>query len=175
MGFHKPVFGATVLGGKVHRVLEQSPVDVAILVDRGFMKPDKILVPFLGTPHDRAAMKLAGRIAQSAGGAITVLHVVAPKRAADAPVLQAKQSVEKTFDDPTQTAPVTFRLIEDASPVDAVLRETNQFDLVVIGLAEQWGLESHLFGFKPERIVSECGKSIVIVRHAGSTQPRVGS
>ena len=165
MGFHKPVFGATVLGGKVHGVLEQSPVDVAILVDRGLTLLDKILVPFLGGPDDRAAMKLAGRIAQNAGAAVTVLHVVPPKRSADAPVLQAREAVERTFSDPTQKAPVTFRMIENNSPVQAVLREAGQYDLVVIGLGAQWGLESHLFGLRPERIVSECPKSLVIVRH----------
>ena len=88
-----------------------------------------------------------------------------PARDLERPVLQAKQLVEKTFSDPTQREPVTFRVIEDASPVDAVLREANQFDLVVIGVAEQWGLESHLFGFRPERIVEECTRSILIVRH----------
>jgi Kef-type K+ transport system membrane component KefB/nucleotide-binding universal stress UspA family protein len=166
MGFHKPVFGATVLGGKVHRVLEQSPVDVAILVDRGFVSAQKILVPFLGNPHDRAAMALAGRIANSNGATITVLHVVAPKRSADAPALQARQVVEKTFGDPTQKKAVTFLVIEDASPVDAVLAQANDYDLLVVGAAEQWGLESHLFGFRPERIVEECKKSLLMVHHS---------
>src|SRR5262249_38164018 len=45
MGFHKPVFGATILGGKVHRVLAQSSTDVAILVDRGMERVTKVLVP----------------------------------------------------------------------------------------------------------------------------------
>ena len=165
MGFHKPVFGATVLGGKVHRVLEQSRVDVAILVDRGFATTQKILVPFLGNAHDRAAMTLAGALRRAAE---RPSRFYTWWRRNGRPMRRcSRQSSwsEKTFSDPTQRGTCHFSVIEDASPVDAVLREANQFDLVVIGVAEQWGLESHLFGFRPERIVEECTRSILIVRH----------
>ncbi|HEX3357169.1 MAG TPA: cation:proton antiporter [Tepidisphaeraceae bacterium] len=164
MGFHKPVFGATILGGKVHRVLMQCPTDVAILVDRGLERVAKILVPFTGTPHDRLAMELAGRIGRNIAAAVTVLHVVSPKRESDATKLHAKTIVEKTFSDPTQPTPVTFRAVADESPVDCVLREAATYDLVVIGIGEEFGLESHLIGFRPERLVSECVKPLLIAR-----------
>ena len=66
-----------------------------------------------------------------------------------------------------QASPVVFRVVEDPSPVDAVLREAESADLVVIGVAEEWGLESHLFGFRPQRIALECSKSLLIVRKFG--------
>jgi Kef-type K+ transport system membrane component KefB/nucleotide-binding universal stress UspA family protein len=164
MGFHKPVFGATILGGKVHRTLMQCPTDVAILVDRGLGHVTKILVPFTGTPHDRLAMELAGRIARNIAAAVTVLHVVSPTRESDATKLHAKTVVEKTFNDPTQPTPVTFRAVADESPVDCVLRESATYDLVVIGIGEEFGLESHLLAFRPERLVSECVKPMLITR-----------
>ena len=37
-------------------------------------------------------------------------------------------------------------------------------DLVVIGVSEEWGLESHLFGLRPERIAASCPTSLLIVR-----------
>jgi nucleotide-binding universal stress UspA family protein len=169
MGFHKPVFGATILGGKVHQVLDACPSDVAILVDRGLEQVARILVPFMGTAHDRLAMELAGRIARNISAAVTVLHVVAPRGGDESQKLHAKTIVDKTFSDPTQPTPVTFRAIEDASPVDCVLRESTAFDLVVIGIGEEFGLESHLIAFRPERIASECTKPLLIVRRAGST------
>ena len=36
--------------------------------------------------------------------------------------------------------------------------------LIVIGLAEEWGLTSHLFGFRAERIASESRASLLLVR-----------
>jgi nucleotide-binding universal stress UspA family protein len=62
---------------------------------------------------------------------------------------------------------VQFKVVEDESPVDAVLREAEQVDLVIIGVAEEWGLESQVFGFRPQRIALECPKSLLIVRKFG--------
>jgi len=48
IGFHKPVFSRTVLGGTVHRVMTATPTDVAVFVDRGMLAPHRVLVPFMG-------------------------------------------------------------------------------------------------------------------------------
>jgi Kef-type K+ transport system membrane component KefB/nucleotide-binding universal stress UspA family protein len=162
MGFHKPVFGKTILGGTVHRTLSQCRTDVAIFVDRGYGQTKRILVPFMGTPHDRLAMELAGKMARNLPAALTVLHVVEPGSSTHK--LDAKAAVEQTFADPAQPAPVTFRVVEDGSPVDVVLREASQFDLIVIGIAGQWGLESRRIGWRAEKIVREWPGSLLIVR-----------
>ena len=120
----------------------------------------------MGTPHDSLAMDLAGRICRNISAAITILHVVAPNRQGEEAKLHAKTIVDQTFNDPAQPTPVTFRAIEDESPVDCVLRESAAFDLVVIGIGEEFGLESHLIGFRPERIATECKKSMLIARRA---------
>jgi Kef-type K+ transport system membrane component KefB len=165
MGFHKPVFGATILGGTVHRVMTASDNDVAVFVDRGISAELKtVLVPYLGGKHDLLALELAGRIARNAGATLTVLHVVPPKRSASEAVLHARSAVDRTFADPTQPIPVHFQVIEDASPVDAVIRVAKDHDLLVVGVEEQWGMQSALFGFKPERIAREATTSMLIVR-----------
>src|SRR5205823_14679814 len=62
MGFHRPVIGHAILGGTVHRVLTTVPADVGIFVNRGDSAVAKrILVPYLGSPHDRLALELANR------------------------------------------------------------------------------------------------------------------
>jgi hypothetical protein len=61
-------------------------------------------------------------------------------------------------------------VVEDSSPVTAVLRESEGYDLVILGIAEEWGLESHLFGWRPERIARECLAGLLIVRRATSPQ-----
>jgi Kef-type K+ transport system membrane component KefB/nucleotide-binding universal stress UspA family protein len=171
IGFHKPVIGATILGGTVHRVLNNCPSDVGIFVDRGLEQVERILVPFMGSSHDRLSMELAGRIARKSHAKITVLHVVQPNREK---ALDAQAAVDRVFADPAQPQPVAFRVVHDASPVDAVLREAALYDLVVIAVAEEWGLESHLFGWRPERIARECPVSLMIVRrnNARETSPQ---
>jgi Kef-type K+ transport system membrane component KefB len=194
MGFHKPIFGQAILGGTVHRVLTASDTDVAIFVDRDFghaaadssaqspkesptdlppQLPGSVLVPYLGGKHDQFALELAGRIARNAPASLTVLHVVPPKRQDDETVLHARSVVERVFADPTQPTPVHFQVIEDPSPVEAVIHHAKKYDLIVIGVEEQWGMASHLFGFRPERIARETTTSLLVVRKY--TGPRVTS
>jgi Kef-type K+ transport system membrane component KefB len=174
MGFHKPVFGRTILGGTVHRVMTASDSDVAVFVDRGNSEELKsILVPYLGGKHDLLALDLAGRIARNAKATLTVLHVVPPQRSESEAVLNARSIVDRTFSDPTQPTPIHFQVIEDQSPVAAVIRAAGEHSLLVVGVEEQWGMQSQLFGFRPERIAREAETSLLIVRkYAG---PIVGS
>lgn len=167
MGFHKPVIGQTILGGTVHRVLTTANVDVAIFVDRGFHSPKKILVPFMGSQHDRFGLELANRMARNTNALVTVLHVIPPQQF-DSGDDGAKAVVDRVFKDPTLPTPVTFRTVPDPSPVEVVLREAKEFDLVIVGVAEEWGLESHLFGWRPERIARDCPTSLLIVRKHGN-------
>ena len=186
MGFHNPVYTSSILGGTVHRVLTGSDTDVAIYVDRRAYQgrpgdpaadaapPRTILVPYLGSKHDRLAMELAGRMARRSAAAVTVLHVVQPGRAAagEAPAATsagaARAATDRVFNDPGQPLPVSMRVVEHDAPVDVVIEQAAAFDLVVIGVAEEWGLESHLLGFRAERVAREVGCSLLIVRKHGS-------
>ena len=167
MGFHRPVFGHAILGGTVHRVLTGAPADVGIFVARTTDLPRRILVPYLGGVHDRLGLEIANRMAKTANVEITALHVVAPRRDNRDELLGAEAEVTKVFNEPGAASPVKFKVVEDESPVDAVLREAEHYDLVIIGVAEEWGLESQVFGFRPQRIALECPRSLLIVRKFG--------
>jgi nucleotide-binding universal stress UspA family protein len=166
IGFHKPVFTRSILGGTVHRVMEQVKSDVAVLVDRGFASARKLLVPYMGGPHDRLALDLAARYARSANGEVTVLHVIDPDRSRGKK-LDAQGAVDRSFNDPATSERVTLRVVESGSPVETVIAESRNFDLVVIGVSEEWGLAPHRFGWHPERIASESPTSLLIVRRRG--------
>jgi hypothetical protein len=64
--------------------------------------------------------------------------------------------------------------------VTAVLDEARDADLIVIGVSEEWGLESQLLGWRPQRIADESPSSLLIVRkfaqapapQASSTAPQ---
>jgi nucleotide-binding universal stress UspA family protein len=169
MGFHKPVIGKTILGGAVNRVLKLSHADVAVFVDRGLAErsadsgPPRVLVPYMGSRHDHLAMELAARIGRNSRASVTVMHVVAPTPGAEPP-LHAKTAVTKIFQDPTQPSPVELRVVKDSSPAGAVITAAAEFDLVIIGVADEWGLRSHRFGWRPERIAQESPTSLLIVR-----------
>jgi nucleotide-binding universal stress UspA family protein len=171
MGFHKPVIGMTILGGTVNRVMKQCPADIAVLVDRGLADragdagPLRLLVPYMGSRHDHLAMELAARMGRNAKASITVMHVVAPTPGVE-PALHAKTAVTRIFHDPTQPTPVELRVVRDSSPAGAVISAAVDFDLVIIGVADEWGLRAQRFGWRPERLAGESPTSLLIVRKA---------
>ena len=171
MGFHKPVFGKTILGGTVHRVLTGTPTDVAIFVDRGFQRrpprpralprrPARLSGAGPGEPHrpqhagggHRAARRGAepsqGQKARRPGGG---------RPGVRRPLAAAARSVQG------RRARVAGRCGD---------RRGGAADLVVIGVSEEWGLESHLFGWRPERIAQGCPTSLLIVRRGGGNSER---
>ncbi|HEX8915944.1 MAG TPA: universal stress protein, partial [Humisphaera sp.] len=169
IGGHRAVVGRSVLGGTVGKVLEHAAADVAILLDRGLTDVRRVMVPYLGSPHDRLALDLAARLGRSAGAGVTVLHVVPDDR----PVAPrdpgtpggATEAVQRAFNDPTQPAPVEFRVVRGAEPVDAVIGESAGFDLLIVGVGPEWGLEGGtFFGLRPERLTAEARCSLLLVR-----------
>ncbi len=163
LGWHKPLFSRTMLGGTVHEVMQEAGTDVAVLVDRGLENVRRVLVPFIGSPHDRAALSLARRLLQHATAEVTVLHVTAPE-GTHGPT-GARPLVEELF--PEGSGQVHFKVVAHASPEDAALEECrNGYDLVVAGVGEEWGLEDQLFGLRDERLLREAPTSLLIVRHS---------
>jgi nucleotide-binding universal stress UspA family protein len=169
LGSHKPVFGQSLLGGAVYRVMQGTPRDVSVLIDRGLSQVRRVLVPFLGTPHDYAALSLARRILANPEAEVTVLHVVAPARA-EAASRGAEAAVSSAFQE-LGGGRIVFRAIETEAPAEAVLSETRAgYDLVIVGMGREYGLEQRSFGLQRERLLSECPVSLLVVRHAGAEE-----
>jgi Kef-type K+ transport system membrane component KefB/nucleotide-binding universal stress UspA family protein len=166
LGWHKPILGQTILGGTVHEVMEGSRSTVAVFIDRGLKKIGRILVPYISSSHDRAALALAQRMARSLHSQVVILHVMQPQHAVEDPHASSK-SFDEDFIDPETDSQVKLEVIESLSPIEAVLEESkNGYDLVIIGVSEDFDLEHRLFGLRPERIAADCPVSMLIVRQA---------
>jgi nucleotide-binding universal stress UspA family protein len=162
LGWHKPLFSRTRLGGTVHDVMREATTSVAVLVDRGLSETKRVLVPFIGSQNDRQALALARRILRHTGAEVTVLHVTAPGSASQGP--RGRALVEELF--PQELGQVRFKVVENDSPEDAALAEASQgYDLTVIGAGSEWGLEDRFFGLSRERIIRDAPGSLLIVRH----------
>jgi len=165
MGWHKPLLSQTVLGGTVYTVMKNAHADVGVLVDRGVEKIKRVLVPFYGGRHDTAALGLAQRLVHQTGAEATILHVVPPGRRLEAP-LDARGNVERVFEeDAERNLHVNLKIVERDSPAAAALEESALgYDLVIVGIGPEWGLEERQFGLQPEYFIRGCATSILIVR-----------
>ncbi|GMV40128.1 MAG: hypothetical protein AMXMBFR64_18440 [Myxococcales bacterium] len=167
MGWHKPVVGRSMLGGVVKRVLTEARTDVAILMERDLTAIRRVLVPFQGSPHDRAALELAQRVLRRTGADVTILHVHPPEGSHG---LGARQLTEETFQE-TPDAKVTVRVVVDPSPEDAVLAEAHKgYDLVIAGAGSEWGLEQRVWGLEAERLMRDLRTSLLVVRARAQEQ-----
>jgi nucleotide-binding universal stress UspA family protein len=91
---------------------------------------------------------------------ITILHVVPPGRSTNDPRLGLTDTREMLDADG-----VRLKVVESANPQDAVLQESYQdYDLVVIGVSEEWGLQPTLFSRRHEELARSCPASMLMIR-----------
>jgi nucleotide-binding universal stress UspA family protein len=166
---HRPLFSNSWLGGTVGRVVDRAKNPVGILFDRKLGPIRRVLVPYLGTAHDRLALHLAERLMANAGAQITVLHVVRPRKYDNWPLNResAKATLESFRE---QHGEVVLRTVEHESPVLAALAESTEgYDLVVVGLHPEWDTARAPFGLQPERLIQHCPTNLLVV-HVNSRE-----
>lgn len=164
IGFHKPVFIQSILGGTVSGVLKETPSPVAILIDKGLPTVTRVLVPYLGGGQDTAALVAAERFAQLKDVEVTILHVVSPQQTTTSKHLGVRELVDKHIPSAGATQQVHFRVLESDSPIDAVTAESHRYDLLILGLAEEWNLDTGILSRHEESVVQLAPCSILIVR-----------
>ncbi len=175
MGWHKPVFSQAMLGGTVQQVMNGSIADVAVFIDRacGF-PPRRILLPYTGTVHDRTALTLAARLARRFEAQVTLLHIVRPGRPHPRIEQEVQGMITQAFPEPAGGS-TRLVVMEATNPVERVLQEAADYDLTILGVGEEWGLDPHVFGLRSERIATHCPSSLLIVRTRAQTVPLISS
>lgn len=165
LGWHRPLFSRAALSGTVGEVLEDARADVGVLVDRGLSTIQRVLVPFHGTAHDRAALRLARRLIDQSSVSIAVLSVVDQSEPSSANVA-VHEVLQSLFGDSFDR--VTVQVATASEPAEAVLSELRSapqpYDLVMVGVGREWGLEARQFGIQQEYLIRECPTSLLIVR-----------
>ena len=117
-----------------------------------------VLVPYHGSMHDQGALRLARRLAAYAGADVTILRIVSPGtvRPDDGPVAEAVRA---------GAGKLGLRVIERRDAGRAVVEESARgYDLLLIGVGPEWGLEHRSFGLHSEQIITECPTSLLVVR-----------
>jgi Kef-type K+ transport system membrane component KefB/nucleotide-binding universal stress UspA family protein len=158
MGWHKPVIGRSILSGTVHDVMEGARGEVAVYLERAPQPWRRVLVPYRGGVHDRAAVEMGRRIAAAPEVEVTVLHVAGPGAVQGA-------EPEPGWAEALAADGVRLKTVESAAPGDAAVAEAREgYDLVVVGASGAWGMEPTVLGAREERLARETAASLLIVR-----------
>ncbi len=149
----------------IDEVMREAPCDIAVVKQRGATEIKRIMVPVRGGPHAELAMRFAGAIAVRHGAELVALHVVPPgiTIAVRAQAERALQAFVKTH----AAVPAEMVVREAANVRNAILREADKADLVVMGAAAaptSGDASPHLFGAMPEAIATRSKSTVVVVK-----------
>jgi len=163
-----PVFSPTI-----DAVVRESPSDIAVVKQRGVENVKSILVPVRGGPHAELAMRLARDLGKRFGAQVIVLHVV-PKGIGDVACKREQEALDRFVADHGGGRRVKGLLLEATSVRTAIIKESANHDLVLMGASAHPSNAApdgrFLFGTVADAVASRAKPTVIVVK----TKQRLG-
>jgi amino acid transporter/nucleotide-binding universal stress UspA family protein len=157
-------------GSVIDPVVDDPPTDIAVVRYRARRPIRSVLVPVSGGPNSRRAVKMATFMAMAGEGGparVTLLHIV-PIGARNGAVVRAQQVIDYTLEG-IDYAHIEPRIVEGTNVVETVLRESDGYDLIVLGATNEPLFENLLLGNIAEQIAKRADITVIMVKRR-STQ-----
>jgi nucleotide-binding universal stress UspA family protein len=157
--------GPSVFSPTIDEVVRDSPADIAVVKQRGSKEIRRIIVPVRGGPHAELAVRYADAIARRHDAKVSVLHFVPPGITL-AVRAQAEHALAQFLRQHIRGK--AEGIVREAANVrNAILREADKADLVVMGASAQPAGadgEAYLFGALPEAVAARARPTVVVVK-----------
>lgn len=166
MGWPSGLTHETLPGHPVARVLHDARCDVGVLLNRGLNGIRRIMVPFGGGVHSVLAVRLAGQLAGMHNAEVLAVRV----RTSAEPEEMHDQllGVQEVFEAVYGEVPpfVTMKVVQAVSIEEGVVAEAerSRCELVVMGAAVAYSLQTDLFGVLTDRVAERMPCSVLLVR-----------
>ncbi len=173
MGWTGEVRNSPKRGTNVAGVVKIANHDVLVLKDNGLNTIRRILVPIGSGPHSKLGLRVADFLAAQWGATITAMTVqvgqgyAAAKSEFDHESLQFFQGLAEEFArDALKEAGVAADIsaVIDTDISAAILKAAVEYDLIIIGASNEWGLRQWLFGSLPDKVANNASASVLMVR-----------
>ena len=163
LGWHRPAFSSNRLGGRVGQILSSAPVDVAVFVDRGQPRLERLLVPYAASNHDDLGLELALRLlVNGEHRSLTVLGVVQENDDFRELSYEFRTLMEQL---PSSVRDrIDIQVVEAPEPIQAVVEASGLVDLTIAGTSRTWGIERQTLGRYTDELAIECRSSLLITR-----------
>jgi len=174
VGWHRPAFSSNRLGGRVGQILTTAPVDVAVFVDRGRERLERLLVPYAASTHDDLGLELALRLlVNGEHRSLTVLGVVQGNDDFRELSYEFRTLMEQL---PSSVRDrIDIQMIEAPEPIQAVVEASNLVDLTIAGTSRAWGIERQTLGRYTDELAIECHSSLLITRRYSQVTSHLSS
>jgi nucleotide-binding universal stress UspA family protein len=161
-----PLSAGQIYGSPRKTILQEAHCHVAVLRERNLGEVRRVLVPAGGGPHARLGLRLAAQIARSDDAELTVLRIARPSQELN---MEAEERACTHMADEvlgTRDSRVQTKVVVHEAVVDGILEETEggEYDLLVIGASDEWGVKSLLVGAIPDAIADKAPCSVLMVR-----------
>ena len=157
--------GGSSISPTIDEVVRDAPADIAVVKQRGARDIRRIVVPVRGGPHAELAVRYADAIARRHDAQVAVLHFVPPGITL-AVRAQAEHALAQFVRQHLKGR--AEGIVREAANVrNAILREAERADLIVMGASAQpagTDGDSFLFGALPEAIAARAKPTVVVVK-----------
>lgn len=152
-------------GSVIDPLVDDPPSDVIVVRYRRYRPLRSILIPVSGGANSQRAVRIAVDMARSGQNEpvrITLLHVV-PVGAHEAARVRAEQTFRYMLEG-IDYQPLDTCVVEGENIVDAVLREADGFDLIVIGATQEPLFRNLLMGNIADQIAQRAKVTVIVVK-----------
>lgn len=158
------------MGPIIDPVIRNAPCDVTVAKGGEWAEAEKILVPTSGGPNAPIAARLASLLSAVFGSRVTALYVQ-QGRATPQRMEKNRQLIGKTLEGLEFSHAPEQKVVVADSVVEGIVREAQDYDLVLLGASEEGLFDQFAFGSIPQKIAARVPRTAVIVkRYAGPTE-----
>ena len=154
---------ARSMGPVLDPIVKDAPCDVLVVKGHNWKDIQTILVPTAGGPNAPIGAQLASTLALSTDAKVTGLYVQVG-RASPTRMAENRQTIERTFEglEFNQTPEKKVTLANNV--LEGILKEAEDYDLVIVGASEQGFIDQFAFGSIPQRIAGQAPHASVMVK-----------
>jgi nucleotide-binding universal stress UspA family protein len=150
-----------VLGSTIDPIMLRAKCDAVVIrfAPRDLKKIERILIPTIGGPHSALAIELARDIARHENAIITLMYVGKRK--------EEENRANKVFENASELlSDLNFekKFVVSEHPVKVIVKEAENFDIIMVGATNEPFLKNFLMGVFPEKIVKKTSKTVVMTR-----------
>jgi Kef-type K+ transport system membrane component KefB len=163
VGWHRSAFTNNRLGGRVGQILNSSPTDVAVFVDKQQSQWQSLLVAYANNIHDDLALSLALRMLFSNSERhLGIIQFAQTDPVAEGISSELWQTIEGLPKEVRSRIEITS--VEVGDPIQAVIQASSFADLTIAGTSRTWGIERQTLGRYTDKLAKECQSSLLITR-----------
>jgi nucleotide-binding universal stress UspA family protein len=163
VGWHRSAFTENRLGGRVGQILNSSPTDVAVFIDKNPYPWQSLLVAYANNIHDDLALSLGIRMLFSDPASHLKIIQFAQADSAIEGISSELWTTIETLPKSVRSR-IEITQITTGDPIQVVIETSASVDLTIAGTSRTWGIERQTLGRYTDKLARECESSLLITR-----------